>query len=42
MQPIDDRMQFRAINYNWKNPQANELHFYLTSNAIFCSIIVIE
>ena len=42
MQPIDDRMEFRGIDYNRKNPQAKEFHFYLTPNANFCSILVIK
>ena len=42
MQPINDRMAFQGIDYNWKNPQVKEFHFYLTPNANFCSILVIK
>ena len=28
MQPIDDQMEFWGIDYNQKNPQATEFHFY--------------
>ena len=31
-----------GIDYNRKNPQAKEIHFYLTLNAYFCSIFVIK
>ena len=42
MQPINDRMEFQGIDYNRKNPQVKEFHFYLTPNANFCSILVIK
>ena len=38
MQPIIDRMGILGIDYNQKNPQAKEFHFYLTPNANFFSI----
>ena len=30
------------IDYNRKNPQVKEFHFYFTPNANFCSILVIR
>ena len=38
MQPIIDRMGILGTDYNRKNPQSKEFHFYLTPNANFCSI----
>ena len=40
MQPIDDQMEFQGIDYNRKNPQVKEFHFYLTPNANFYSILL--
>ena len=44
MQPIDDHRSvgILGIDYNRKNPQAKEIHFYLTLNANFCSFFVIK
>ena len=42
MQPIDDRIEFQGNDYNRKNPQVKEFHFYLTPNSNFCSILVIK
>ena len=42
MQPIDDRTEFQGIDYNRKNPQVKEFHFYLTPYANFCSILAIK
>ena len=35
MQPIDDRIEFQGNDYNRKNPQVKEFHFYLTPNSNF-------